>query len=56
MMVMLYGFLLAHSEATIEAALLCFKYHKETNNTYQERLQLLSYVHNVHMIVCDMLV
>lgn len=35
---------LAYSEATLEAALLCFKYHKESNTTYQERLQLLSYV------------
>ena len=35
---------IAYSEATLEAALLCFKYHKESNTTYQERLQLLSYV------------
>ena len=42
--------LTVHSEATLEAALLCFKYHKETNNTYQERLQLLSYVYNAYIL------
>ena len=43
----------AYSEATLEAALLCFKYHKESNTTYQERLQLLSYVQYLHLHACE---
>ena len=46
----------AYSEATLEAALLCFKYHKESNTTYQERLQLLSYVQQLCMHVQLLLV
>ena len=46
----------AYSEATLEAALLCFKYHKESNTTYQERLQLLSYVCSMFMYNTNILV